>query len=153
MVNFHVGESSPKLQNLPLSRKKGLWGHFMVVAQLWAQKNTKFEFSLLSWVSHAINISKQIHQTFPNSLCKRPNHTSVKVTQNPQGSQNPLLDITFLVLQLLLQNFDFAGRFEFFVQSCMYIVTTIWRENELLRITMILPFRKSARSREYLRLP
>ena len=86
----------------------------MGVAQLYAQKNTKFEFSLLSWVSHAINISKQIHQTFPNSLCKRPNHTSVKVTQNPQGSQNPLHDITFLVLQLLLQNFNFAGRFEFF---------------------------------------
>ena len=79
---------------------------------LYAQKNTKFEFSLLSWVSHAINISKQTHQTFPNSLCKRPNHTSAKVPQNPQGSQNLPLDITFLILQLLLQNFDLEGRFE-----------------------------------------
>ena len=77
-------------------------------------RNNIFKFSLLLCVSLATNISKQTHQTFHNSLCKRPNHTSAKVTQNLQGSQNPLLDITLLVLQLLLQNFDFAGRFEFF---------------------------------------
>ena len=71
-------------------------------------------------ISHAINISKQTHQTFPNSLCKRPNHTSAKVPQNPQGSQNPLHDITSTILQLLLQTFDLAGRFDFFVQNCLY---------------------------------